>query len=439
MLAFIIRRLLQSVVVMLTVSLIAFTLFRFVGDPINQMVGIETTAEERAQLREQLGLNDSVPVQFSRFVANAARLNFGNSYQFKTPVIDLIKDRFPATMELAFASALFALLVGIPMGVYTAINRYSILSNVFLSISLIGISLPTFLIGILLIFLFPVTLGVLPSFGRGEVVRLGFWSTGFLTASGLKALVLPAITLGLFQMTLIMRLVRGEMMEVLRADYIKFARARGLSEPRVQFRPRAEEHAGAGDDHHRTAARLDHRFRADHRERVPVARHGLLFLKGGAERRYPDHVGLSAAGRLHLRDHQPDRRHAVRRGRSAHPHRREGGVMSAEHQRPSRCSEKPSWLRAHARQRHRVFVPALERHDRGRHRDDHHRARRAARARCWRRRTLRSAPAQHHRLAHPAGVAEGRRHALPARQRRSGAATCSRPSSTDRASRSASA
>jgi peptide/nickel transport system permease protein len=235
MLAFIIRRLLQSIVVMLTVSLIAFTLFRFVGDPVNQMVGIETTAAERAQLREQLGLNDSVPVQFGRFVVNAARLRFGNSYQFKTPVIDLIADRFPATMELAFASALFALLVGIPMGVYTAIHRYSVLSNVFLSVSLIGISLPTFLIGILLIFLFPVTLGVLPSFGRGDVVRLGFWSTGFLTASGLKALVLPAITLGLFQMTLIMRLVRGEMMEVLRADYIKFARARGLSNRAINF------------------------------------------------------------------------------------------------------------------------------------------------------------------------------------------------------------
>ena len=235
MLAFIIRRLLQSIVVMLTVSLIAFTLFRFVGDPVNQMVGIETTAAERAQLRVQLGLDDPVLVQLGRFVVNAARLNFGNSYQFKTPVIDLIADRFPATMELAFASALFALLVGIPMGVYTAIHRYSVLSNVFLSVSLIGISLPTFLIGILLIFLFPVTLGVLPSFGRGDVVRLGFWSTGFLTASGLKALVLPAVTLGLFQMTLIMRLVRGEMMEVLRADYIKFARARGLSNHAINF------------------------------------------------------------------------------------------------------------------------------------------------------------------------------------------------------------
>jgi peptide/nickel transport system permease protein len=235
MLAFIIRRLLQAVVVMLTVSLIAFTLFRFVGDPINQMVGIETTAEERAALREQLGLNDPVLIQFGRFVKKAASLDFGNSYQFKSPVIDLIADRFPATMELAFASALFALLVGIPMGVYTAINRRSWLSNIFLTVSLVGVSLPTFLIGILLIFLFPVTLGMLPSFGRGDVVRIGFWTTGFLTASGLKALILPAITLGLFQMTLIMRLVRGEMMEVLRADYIKFARARGLSSRAINF------------------------------------------------------------------------------------------------------------------------------------------------------------------------------------------------------------
>jgi peptide/nickel transport system permease protein len=235
MLAFIIRRLLQAIVVMLTVSLIAFTLFRFVGDPVNQMVGIETSAEERAALRVQLGLDDPVLLQFGRFVLNAARLDFGSSYQFKTPVINLIADRFPATMELAFTSALFALLVGIPMGVYTAINRRSFLSHIFLTVSLVGISLPTFLIGILLIFLFPVTLGVLPSFGRGDVVRIGFWSTGFLTASGLKALVLPSITLGLFQMTLIMRLVRGEMMEVLRADYIKFARARGLSNRAINF------------------------------------------------------------------------------------------------------------------------------------------------------------------------------------------------------------
>src|SRR5437660_2369974 len=236
MLAFIIRRLLQAIVVMLTVALIAFTLFRFVGDPVNMMVGIETTAEERAQLRQDLGLNDPIVIQFVRFVGNAARLNFGNSYQYKTPVIDLIADRFPATMELALASALFSLLIGIPMGVYTALHRRSWLSNIFLAASLVGISLPTFLIGILLIFLFPVTLGILPSFGRGDVVRIGFWTTGLLTASGLKALVLPAITLGLFQMTLIQRLTRAEMLEVLRTDYIRFARARGLTDRAVHFR-----------------------------------------------------------------------------------------------------------------------------------------------------------------------------------------------------------
>src|ERR671926_1222945 len=235
MLAFIIRRLLQAIVVMLTVALIAFTLFRFVGDPVNMMVGIETTAEERAQLRQDLGLNDPIIVQFARFVGNAARLSFGNSYQFKTPVIDLIADRFPATMELAIASALLSLLIGIPMGVYTALHRRSWVSNIFLAASLIGISLPTFLIGILLIFLFPVTLGVLPSFGRGDVVRLGFWTTGLLTASGLKALVLPGITLGLFQLTLIMRLVRAEMLEVLRTDHIRFARARGLTDRAINF------------------------------------------------------------------------------------------------------------------------------------------------------------------------------------------------------------
>ena len=235
MLAFIIRRLLQAIVVMLTVALIAFTLFRFVGDPVNMMVGIETTAEERAKLRQDLGLNDPIPVQFVRFVGNAARLNFGNSYQFKTPVIDLIADRFPATMELAFASALFSLLIGIPMGVYTALHRRSWLSNIFLAASLVGISLPTFLIGILLIFLFPghARRAALLWARRGGAAWL--LDNGAADASGLKALILPAITLGLFQMTLIMRLVRGEMLEVLRTDYIKFARARGLTDRAVNF------------------------------------------------------------------------------------------------------------------------------------------------------------------------------------------------------------
>ncbi len=235
MLAFVVRRALEAVLVMLVVALIAFALFRFVGDPINQMVGLETSFEERQQLRQALGLNDPVLVQFVHFVWRALQFDFGVSYQFKRPVTELIAERFPATMELAFVSALFSLVLGIPMGVYTALNRQSWLSKLFLAVSLIGISLPTFLIGILLIFVFAVTLQVLPSFGRGEVVKLGFWSTGLLTGSGLRAIILPAVTLGLFQMTLIMRLVRSEMLEVLRTDYIKFARARGLSDRAIHF------------------------------------------------------------------------------------------------------------------------------------------------------------------------------------------------------------
>jgi peptide/nickel transport system permease protein len=235
MIAVIIRRVLQAALVMLVVALIAFILFRFVGDPVNQMVGVDTSIEDRARIREQLGLNDPFYVQFLRFVGQVLRFDFGVSYQFKLPVIELLRVRLPATMELALVSAIFALGVGIPMGVYTGLHRDSWLSKIFLTVSLIGISLPTFLTGILLIFVFSVQLRLLPSFGRGEVVDLGIWSTGLLTWSGIKALILPSITLGLFQMTLIMRLVRSEMMEVLRTDYIKFARARGLTNRAVHF------------------------------------------------------------------------------------------------------------------------------------------------------------------------------------------------------------
>jgi peptide/nickel transport system permease protein len=235
MLAFVIRRALEAILVMLVVALIAFALFRFVGDPINQMVGLETSFEEREKLRQALGLGDPVLVQFARFVWHALHFDFGVSYQFKKSVTELIAERFPATMELAIVSALFSLVFGIPMGVYTALNPQSWLAKLFLAISLIGISLPTFLIGILLIFVFAVNLGLLPSFGRGDVVKLGFWTTGLLTTSGLRAIILPAVTLGLFQLTLIMRLVRSEMLEVLRTDYIKFARARGLSDRAIHF------------------------------------------------------------------------------------------------------------------------------------------------------------------------------------------------------------
>lgn len=235
MLAFIVRRVLQSIIVMLVVALVSFSLFNFVGDPINNMVGQEATQQQREELREELGLNDPFAIQFARFVGNAVQGNFGISYRLARPVDVVIAERLPATLELAFVSALFALVVGVATGVYTALNRWGIISRVIMTLSLIGVSLPTFLIGILLIWVFAVQLQWLPSFGRGETVDLGGWRTGFLTSSGLRALILPAITLGLFQLTLIMRLVRAEMLEVLRTDYIKFARARGLPDRAINF------------------------------------------------------------------------------------------------------------------------------------------------------------------------------------------------------------
>ena len=235
MLAFVVRRLLQSVAVMLVVALAAFALFTYVGDPVNNMVGQEATLEDRRALRERLGLDDPALAQFARFVGNALRGEFGVSYRLQRPVDELIAERLPATLELVFASAVLALAIGIPLGVYTGLRRDSWLSRLILTASLIGVSLPTFVIGIGLIYVFAVTLQVLPSYGRGEVVRLGWWTTGFLTASGWQAILLPAVTLCLYQLTLLLRLVRAEMLEVLRTDYIKFARARGLSNRAVHF------------------------------------------------------------------------------------------------------------------------------------------------------------------------------------------------------------
>jgi peptide/nickel transport system permease protein len=235
MLAFVLRRVLQSLLVILVVALVAFGLFRYVGDPINNMVGQDTSDVDRAALRQRLGLDDPVLVQFARFAGNAARGEFGLSFRQGRKVSTLIAERLPATLELSFVAALLALVVGVPMGVYTGLNRERLSSKLFLALSLVGISLPTFLIGILLILVFSVLLGWLPAYGRGEVVHLGWWTTGLLTRSGLESLIMPAITLGLFQMTLIVRLVRAEMLEVLRTDYIKFARARGLGNRAVNF------------------------------------------------------------------------------------------------------------------------------------------------------------------------------------------------------------
>ena len=211
-------------------ALVAFLLFNYVGDPVSNMLGQEASFEDREGLRERLGLNDPFIVQFGRFVGGAVQGEFGISYRLQRPVADLLAERLPATIELVFASAIFAVVLGVSLGIFTAIRRESWISRASLAVSLVGVSLPTFVIGIGLIYLFAVTLGWLPSFGRGEVVQLGWWSTGLVTVSGLKALILPAVTLGLFQMTFILRLVRAEMLEVLSADFIRTARAMGLTE-----------------------------------------------------------------------------------------------------------------------------------------------------------------------------------------------------------------
>ena len=235
MLAFILRRLLQAVIVMLTVAFIAFMLFQFVGDPVTNLMGQDATVQQRQQLRADLGLDQPFVVQFTRFVGNAVQGEFGISLRQGRKVSALIAERLPATLELALMAALIALLVGIPLGVYAALKRGGVLSQLVMTGSLLGVSLPNFLIGILLILVFAVLLKWLPSFGRGEVVALGPLTTGLLTVDGLRHLVLPAVTLSLFPMALVLRLVRSEMLEVLRTDYIRFARARGLPDRRVYF------------------------------------------------------------------------------------------------------------------------------------------------------------------------------------------------------------
>jgi peptide/nickel transport system permease protein len=235
MFAFILRRVLQAIVVMVAVACIAFLLFQYVGDPVVFLLGQDAKPDQIRQLRSDLGLDQPFFVQFWHFLGNAVQGEFGLSLRLGARVSRLIGERFPATFELSLVAAVLALVIGIPMGVYAALRRGSFLSQVFMTLSLLGVSLPTFLIGILLILVFAVHLGWFPSFGRGETVQIGWWSTGLLTRDGWHHIVLPAITLAVFQLTLIMRLVRAEMLEVLRTDYIKFARARGLSNRTIHF------------------------------------------------------------------------------------------------------------------------------------------------------------------------------------------------------------
>lgn len=236
MIAYILRTIGQGALVLLTVAFIAFSMFRFVGDPVANMMGQEASQQDRAELTARLGLDQPFPLQFLRFLGNAAQGDLGMSYRQGRPVSTLIAERLPATLELAVLSAIFATAAGIALGVYVAIRRRGFVAHAIMSLSLVGVSLPTFLIGIGLIYLFAVELRWLPSFGRGETVRIGWWTTGLLTVSGLKSLILPVLTLGFFQLTLIMRLTRAEMLEVMRADFIRFARARGIPERAIELR-----------------------------------------------------------------------------------------------------------------------------------------------------------------------------------------------------------
>ncbi|KIQ32480.1 ABC transporter permease [Variovorax paradoxus] len=235
MIAFVLRRLIQAVIVMIAVAFIAFLLFQYVGDPVVFLLGQDAKPEQIREMRASLGLDRPFFVQFWHFLVNASQGEFGLSLRQGAKVSRLIGERFPATLELALVAAVLALFIGIPMGVYTALRRGTFMSQVFMTVSLLGVSLPTFLIGILLILVFAVLLGWFPSFGRGETVQFGWWTSGLFKADGWHHIVLPAVTLAIFQLTLIMRLVRAEMLEVLRTDYIKFARARGLSNRAIHF------------------------------------------------------------------------------------------------------------------------------------------------------------------------------------------------------------
>jgi len=235
MLTHLLRRLGQSALVLLVVSFGSFMVFRHIGDPTTSLLGEDATLAERETLMEKLGFNQPVPVQYLAYLGRVLQGDLGISYRLKRPVADIIAERLPATLELALTAAVFALVVGVVLGVYTAVRRDGWLSRALMTVSLVGVSLPTFLIGIGLIYLFAVELRWLPSFGRGETVNVGGWESGFFTASGLKALIMPAITLGFYNTTLVMRLVRAEMLEVLRSDYMRFGRARGLHQRDLYF------------------------------------------------------------------------------------------------------------------------------------------------------------------------------------------------------------
>ncbi|MCK4392535.1 ABC transporter permease [Candidatus Bipolaricaulota bacterium] len=234
MISYITRRIAELSVVLLIVSFICFGIFQYLGDPVLAVVGYRyANPKVVAEARQRLGLDKPIYVQYLRFISKAVRSDFGFSYTKIRPVLNVIADRIPATLELVVVATAIAILLGGVLGVIAGVKPHSVLSKSALVASLFGISIPTFLSGLLLIMLFAVTLGWFPAFGRGQTVRVGFWTTGFLTRDGLLHLVLPAITLALYQLAMILRLVRAEMVEVLSHDYVRSAWAKGLPRVRV--------------------------------------------------------------------------------------------------------------------------------------------------------------------------------------------------------------
>jgi len=231
--AFIARRLMQAVLVMLAILVLAFAVRESLGDPLREIMGQAVPEAERAALREELGLNDPWPVQLARYLGNAATGDLGTSIIYKKPTVEVVLAKFPASFELVLGASLIVLLLSVPGGIYCAVRPRSLGARLVLGLSVLGISVPVFLTGILLITVFSVWLGWLPAFGRGDTVDLGIWQTGLLTLDGLEHLLLPAVTLSSIMLPLFIRLVRGAMLDELRHDYVRTARAKGASPLRV--------------------------------------------------------------------------------------------------------------------------------------------------------------------------------------------------------------
>jgi peptide/nickel transport system permease protein len=235
MIGYFLKRILQSIVVVLVVSVVVFVILYHAGDPVRLLLPPDATQQQMEELRHHLGLDQPFAVQYWRFLHNALRGDLGTSFAFNQPAIGLILERVPATLELAVTAMALSVLMGIPAGMYAAIRPQSWGAKLIMTVSLFGISMPVFWLGIVLILVFSVLLGWLPSSGRGETVLIAGLRSGLFTLDGLRHLLMPAFTIAVFQLALNVRLVRAGMLEVMLQDFVKFLKAKGLSERRVVF------------------------------------------------------------------------------------------------------------------------------------------------------------------------------------------------------------